>query len=159
MQKKFLIKIILGITSLLIIPMVFFTDIPLRKLNAHPSENIAGIVPYFYIQNPGDQKAVYLSGYSMGSIEKREEIYKLVEETELNSIVFDVKWDRGYVFYNTDIELFQDTGAVTKYYDIDIVIGEMKERNIYSIARIVLFKDDVIPRARPDLAIQDMRNN
>lgn len=83
MQKKILFKIIIAAVALIIIPTVFFADMPSRKLNAHPSNDIVGIVPHFYIQNPGDQKAVYLSGYSMGSLKKREETYKLVEETEL----------------------------------------------------------------------------
>ena len=103
----------------------------------------------------GTQKAVYLTGYSMASEEKRHDIYRLIEETELNSLVFNVKEDSGEIFYNSGVEFFNEIGAVNAYYNIDKVLREMDERNIYSIARIVVFKDGVITGSRPDLAIQN----
>ncbi|HAJ95994.1 MAG TPA: hypothetical protein DCP02_07155, partial [Actinobacteria bacterium] len=103
----------------------------------------------------GTQKAVYLTGYSMASEEKRQDIYRLIEETELNSIVFNAKEDSGEIFYNSRVEFFNEIGAVNAYYDIDKVLREMDERDIYSIARVVLFKDGIITDVRPDLAIQN----
>jgi hypothetical protein len=103
----------------------------------------------------GTQKAIYLTGYSMASEKKRQDIYRLIEETELNSIVFNAKEDSGEIFYNSGVEFFNEIGAVNVYYDIDKVLREMDERNIYSIARVVLFKDGIITDARPDLSIQN----
>jgi hypothetical protein len=106
----------------------------------------------------GTQKAVYLSGYSLASSQKRDEIYKLIEETELNAIVFNAKEDEGHISYSSDVEFFNEIGAVKPLYDIDEIIAEMDGRGIYSIARIVLFKDGVLPKARPDLSIQNINN-
>ena len=106
----------------------------------------------------GTQKAVYLTGFSMSSTQKREDIYRLIEETELNAIVFNAKEDSGNINYNTSVEFFNEIGAVEPLYDIDEVLEEMDERGIYSIARIVLFKDGILPKARPDLAIQNINN-
>lgn len=106
----------------------------------------------------GTQKAVYLTGYSMSSDQKREDIYRLIEETELNAIVFNAKEDSGHISYSTSVEFFNEIGSVKPLYDIDQVLAEMDERGIYSIARIVLFKDDILPKARPDLAIQNINN-
>ncbi len=106
----------------------------------------------------GTQKAVYLTGYSMASDQKREDIYRLIEETELNAIVFNAKEDSGHISYNTSIEFFNEIGSVKPLYDIDQVLSEMDERGIYSIARIVLFKDGILPKAWPDLAIQNINN-
>jgi hypothetical protein len=106
----------------------------------------------------GTQKAVYLTGYSLASSTKREDIYRLIEETELNTIVFNAKEDGGFISYNSDVEFFNEIGAVKPLYDIDEVIAEMDERGIYSIARIVLFKDGILPKARPDLSIQNVNN-
>jgi len=103
---------------------------------------------------PGTQKAVYLTGYgSMGSKNKRQQIYEMIDKTEINSIVFDVKDDSGYIDYNCTIPEVVNTGAVKNYYDLDEVLDEFKEHNIYSIARFVTFKDNVLPRARNDFAI------
>jgi hypothetical protein len=106
----------------------------------------------------GTQKAVYLTGYSLASDQKREDIYRLIEETELNAIVFNAKEDSGHISYNTSIEFFYEINAVKPLYDIDKILAEMDERGIYSIARIVLFKDGILPKARPDLAIQNINN-
>ena len=107
---------------------------------------------------PGTQKGVYLTGYSMGTAKKREEIYKLIDETELNCIVFNAKDDSGYIDYDTNIKLAIESKAKNVLYDIDEILKEMNERNIYSIARVVVFKDSIVPKAHPELAIKDSRN-
>lgn len=106
----------------------------------------------------GTQKGVYLTGYSMGILKKREEIYKLINETELNCIVFNAKDDSGYINYDTKVKLAAESKAKNNLYDIDEVLKEMDERNIYSIARVVVFKDAVIPKVHPEFAIKDLRN-
>jgi len=104
----------------------------------------------------GTQKAVYLTGYSMASDEKMQEIYAMIEETELNAVVFNVKEDYGEISYDCQVEFFNETGSVKPVYDLDKRLQEMDERGIYSIARIVLFKDYIISKARPDLAVQNI---
>ena len=115
------------------------------------------IVPFVFEEQkitPGTQKAVYLTGYgSMRNKEKRQQIYKLIDKTELNSIVFDVKDDNGYIDYNCTIPEVLKTGAVKNYYDIDEILDEFEQMDIYSIARFVAFKDNVLPRARTDFAM------
>jgi len=104
--------------------------------------------------SPGTQKAVYLTGYySIGNKKKRQQIYELIDKTELNSIVFDVKDDNGYIDYNCTIPEVLKTGTVKSYYDIDEIMDEFEKMDIYSIARFVAFKDNVLPRARTDFAI------
>jgi hypothetical protein len=41
--------------------------------------------------------------------------------------------------------------------DFDAMMAELKARGVYTIARIVTFKDNVLANARPDLAIMDTR--
>ena len=98
---------------------------------------------------PGTQKGVYLTGYSMGIAKKREEIYKLIDETELNCIVFNAKDDSGYINYDTNIKLAIESKAKMFYITL-MKFKEMDER-IYSIARVVVFKDSIIPKAHPEL--------
>jgi hypothetical protein len=134
----------------------FLAFIPINFLIAQPG------IPGFYIPLkissqkivPGTQKAVYLTGYgSMGNKNKRQQIYEMIDKTEINSIVFDIKDDRGYIDYNCTIPEVVNTGAVKNYYDLEEILREFKERNIYSIARFVTFKDNVLPRARNDFAV------
>ena len=156
MLKKNIPKKVWPAVILLFVFAFFSLFCPASFLIAKP------IIPNYYIPLkissqkivPGTQKAVYLTGYgSMGNKNKRQQIYEMIEKTEINSIVFDVKDDSGYIDYNCTIPDVVSTGAVKNYYDLDEVLSEFKERNIYSIARFVTFKDNVLPRARNDFAI------
>ena len=154
MRRKLIVAAKILIISL--IPVLFI--IPLNILGAETYKDFLSTYQSKCMKiEPGTQKAVYLTEYSIGNIEKREEIYKLILDTELNSIVFDVKDDRGYIGYNSDVRLAEESGAEKNYYDIDMLMKEMNSKNIYSIARFVAFKDNILPRFRPELAIKDLR--
>ena len=71
-------------------------------------------------------------------------------------MVIDVKGDRGIVTYRSDIPLVSQIGAQRQVIvkDIKGLLQSLKEKGIYTIARIVVFKDDVLGAARPDLAVR-----
>src|SRR4030043_528064 len=105
---------------------------------------------------PFTPKALYLSFYGIGSRILRGSALKLIEETELNSLVIDVKGDRGNITYKSSIYLASEVGAqkIIIIKDIKDLIKSLKEKGIYTIARIVVFKDNPLALARPDLAIK-----
>ena len=92
-----------------------------------------------------------------GSPELRNNALRLIEETELNAIVIDVKGDRGWVSYKSALPAVQEYGAQPEITipDPEALLADLRGRGIYTIARIVLFKDDPLSRARPDLAVMD----
>jgi len=101
-------------------------------------------------------KALYLTYYGIGDRELRNSALKLIEETELNALVIDVKGDRGVITYKTEIPFANQIGAqkliIVK--DIRELIRSLKAGGVYTIARIVVFKDNVLGTARPDLTIR-----
>jgi hypothetical protein len=101
-------------------------------------------------------KALYLTVYGVSSRIIRNEALKLVEETELNALVIDVKGDRGFIPYKSDIPLATTIGAqkLKLVGDIKELVRSLKAKGIYTIARIVVFKDDMLGSSRPDLAIK-----
>jgi hypothetical protein len=101
-------------------------------------------------------KALYLSFYGVGEKALREPALKLIDETELNSLVIDVKGDRGWIPYKSAIPLAAEVGAtkITTVRDMPGLIKSFKERGIYTIARIVVFKDHPLATARPDWAVK-----
>ncbi len=107
---------------------------------------------------PGCQKGLYMTGYSMGNENIRNRIYEIIEKTELNSIVFNVKDDDGYINYDTDNSFAIENNARNAIYDIKKIISEMDSKGIYSIARIVVFKDPLIAEKHPEMAVRDSRN-
>jgi hypothetical protein len=101
-------------------------------------------------------KALYLSFYGIGSTILRDSALRLIERTELNAVVIDVKGDRGMIAFQTPSALANQVGAqnVITIKDAPGLIASLKERGIYTIARIVVFKDDPLARFRPDLAVK-----
>jgi hypothetical protein len=106
--------------------------------------------------SPLAPKALYLSFYGVGSKALRGPALKLIEETELNSLVIDVKGDRGMIPYRSSVTLAAEVGGqrIITVRDVDEILKIFKEKGIYTIARIVVFKDDLLATARPDLAVK-----
>jgi hypothetical protein len=105
---------------------------------------------------PFKPRALYLSFYGIGDRSLRESAVKLMEETEINSLVIDVKGDRGIITYKSSVPFASEIGAqkliIVK--DIRNLLQSLRQRGIYTIARIVVFKDNILAEARPELAVK-----
>ncbi|HMK61167.1 MAG TPA: putative glycoside hydrolase [Dissulfurispiraceae bacterium] len=101
-------------------------------------------------------KALYMTVYGIGDKKLRESALKLIDETELNSLVIDVKGDRGFIPYKSAVPLAAEIGAqkVITVKDIKGLVQSLKDKGIYTIARIVVFKDNLLGQAKPDLAVK-----
>ena len=108
---------------------------------------------------PQSIRAAYLTYYGIGDRGIRERVLNLVDRTELNAVVIDVKGDRGLIPYRTEVPAALEAGAqgpvIIK--DFDAQLAAMKAQGVYTIARIVVFKDNVLANHRRDLAIIDTR--
>jgi hypothetical protein len=102
-------------------------------------------------------KAAYLTYFGIGDRGIRGRVLDLLARTELNAVVIDVKGDRGWIVFPTRIELALNAGAQGPgtLRQFDALMAELKARDIYTIARIVTFKDNILARHRPDLAVVD----
>ena len=105
---------------------------------------------------PFKPKALYLSFYGIGSRTLREAALRLIDETELNALVIDVKGDRGLIVYKSSIPLAKEVNAqrLIIIRDMEELMRSLKKKGIYTIARIVVFKDNPLAHARPDLAVK-----
>jgi len=105
---------------------------------------------------PFQPKALYLSFYGVGSTKLREAGIGLIERTELNAVVIDVKGDRGMVAFKSSVPLAEQVGAQSTITmrDARALIERLHNQHIYTIARIVVFKDDPLATARPELAVK-----
>jgi hypothetical protein len=105
---------------------------------------------------PFAPKALYLSLFGIGTSALREPALRLIEETELNAVVIDVKGDRGLVAYRSAVTLATGIGAqdIITITDVNALLAGLKQRGIYTIARIVVFKDNPLAQGRPALAVK-----
>ena len=111
------------------------------------------------VMQPQMIKAAYLTYFGIGDRGIRGRVLDLAARTELNAVVIDVKGDRGWIVYRTEVPLALQVGAQGPgtLKDFDGLMADLKSRGIYTIGRIVTFKDNVLANGRPDLAIIDTR--
>lgn len=104
---------------------------------------------------PYEIKGVYMTGWSAGG-EKFNSIVDLLEHSDLNAVVIDVKEDKGDITYRSDIPLVHEIHSDhTRYIsDIDRVLEILHEKNIYTIARVVCFKDPYMAGAKQEWSMQ-----
>jgi hypothetical protein len=106
-----------------------------------------------------DAKGLYLTHFGVSSKLLRNRVLALIDETELNAVVIDVKGDRGLLSSRYDVPLAAEIGSLKlpTIKDVRSFINELHEKNIYVIARIVVFKDNILANAKPEWAIIDAR--
>lgn len=101
-------------------------------------------------------KAVYATSWSMATPSNLEHLLDLINTTELNAIVIDIKDYSGQVAYDTNIQALEDYGAEDiRIKDINSLIKDLHNRNVYVIGRVTVFQDPILAKARPDLAIKN----
>jgi len=103
---------------------------------------------------PEAVRGVYVSGPVAGA-PYMETILDLVAETELNAVVIDVKNDDGEVTYIPAGGTAKEIGACVRYIgDLPGLVADLKAQGVYTIARVVAFKDPILAKARPELALK-----
>ncbi|MFP4201254.1 MAG: putative glycoside hydrolase [Clostridia bacterium] len=105
-------------------------------------------------------RGFYLPASFVGDEARMEHYLEMLDQTELNAVVIDIKDDRGWLTYDSDLPRPREYDAVNpKMGDLADLADMLRERDIYAIGRLVVFKDDRLGMARPDLAIVDSAGN
>ena len=108
-----------------------------------------------HISTPKPVKGIYMTSWVAGTKDWRQRMVKLIEETELNSIVIDIKDYSGHISFEVSDPVLKETGAVeNRIPDIREFIEILHGKNIYAIARISVFQDAYLAKKRPDLAVK-----
>jgi hypothetical protein len=99
-------------------------------------------------------KAVYANLGVLSDPERWNRLIEIADTTEINAIVIDVKQDT--IYYDTQVPFYRDIdGMITPIFDPTELLAELDQHGIYSIARMVVFKDPIVAEGRPDLAVRD----
>ncbi|MDP4020569.1 MAG: putative glycoside hydrolase [Candidatus Adlerbacteria bacterium] len=111
--------------------------------------------PAAHLPTPSPLKAIYMSQCVVGTPSFRDDLVKLIEETELNAVVIDIKDFSGKISFQTDNELLKNSvssacGAI----DMRAFIEKLHAKDIYVIGRITVFQDPYYTSVHPELAVQ-----
>lgn len=112
-------------------------------------------IPVTHIKTPEYVKALYISGWVAGSENFRNSIIKIIDETEINSIVIDIKDSTGRIsFYTDDIEIQKIGSSENRIKNIRALTSLLHSKNIYIIGRISVFQDPYLTKLKPEWAIK-----
>ncbi|MCF6339697.1 MAG: GTP-binding protein [Sulfurimonas sp.] len=120
------------------------------EINLNNNESVIELEPL-------NVKALYLSFWHASNNSKRlKEILNIIDKTDINTIIVDVKNEYGSTSYKTSFEQANNYGAHKNRTNrnIEKFMKLMKSKNIYTIARIVTFKDELQASNNPEYAIK-----
>jgi hypothetical protein len=87
-------------------------------------------------------------------------LIRTIKLSGLNSLVIDVKDDNGHILTDIDYPPAVEIGAVKNSIDFKPILKQLRDEEIYSIARMVVFKDKQLFRANNgEYAIWDNKHD
>lgn len=108
-----------------------------------------------HIATPDPVRGIYMTSWVASTRDWREKMVKLIDSTELNSLVIDIKDYTGRISFEvSDPDLQKIGSAERRIDDIKEFIDYLHSKNIYTIARISVFQDPYFVKIRPDLAVK-----
>jgi hypothetical protein len=114
-------------------------------------------------QRPDTVRGLYVNRWAVVAPARFEHLLEVARTTEVNTLVLDVKDDRGYVLYNSDVPLAHEIGAdtiqpITREH-MRALLDTMRAHHIHAIARIVVAKDPLLARKRSEWAVKRRGND
>ncbi|MCK0472622.1 putative glycoside hydrolase [Halalkalibacter sp. APA_J-10(15)] len=94
-------------------------------------------------------RGIYVTGNSAGG-QRFETLLELLNSTDLNSMVIDIKDDHGYLTFRPDEDSPYYDISQNFIGDIDGLMKTLEDNNVYPIARVVVFKDSVLAKEKPE---------
>ena len=115
--------------------------------------------PVIRVPTPDTLRGLYVNRWAaLGR--KLTDLIGVAKRTEINALVIDVKDDRGFVLYPSNVPLAREIGADTadghslSRSRIRAILDTMVAHDIYPIARIVVAKDPLLAQKKLELAIK-----
>lgn len=159
-----LLGIMIIILAFFVLPGFLTTTINLVSSNISTSSSTLAVVaePLLPIKKivkhqvtPEPVKAIYMTACAASMPSFRNKLIKLINETELNSIIIDIKDYTGTISFKTDNPEFKDNaGGGCRVADMPELVEALHNNNIYVIGRITAFQDPYLAKVNPDWAVK-----
>jgi len=160
-------RLIFGLALVAFVPTFLFTAPKIfsvsyqsenlgEEASANPKATIEEKPKTLHVKTPASVKGIYMTSCVVGTPSIRDGLVKLVEDTELNSIIIDIKDFSGTISFrpeNPDLmHMWEEARCGTL--DMKEFVKSLHEKEIYVIGRITVFQDPHLTARRPDLAVQ-----
>ncbi|MFA5830457.1 MAG: putative glycoside hydrolase [Candidatus Paceibacterota bacterium] len=111
--------------------------------------------PVAHVQTPVAVKAAYMSSCIASTPSERDRVINIINTTEINSIVIDVKDATGRMSYKADdSSLLSDGKTGCRISDMRRLISLLHRDNVYVIGRVAVFQDPYRAERNPELAVK-----
>ncbi len=107
-----------------------------------------------HLSTPEPVKAVYMTSCIASGKNLRAPMVKLVDQTELNAIIIDIKDFSGMVSIEMGDPRFVLNTKGCHIPDIKEFIAQLHEKGIYVIGRVTVMQDSVYTKSHPDAAVK-----
>lgn len=154
-----IVLIILAFASFGILPSLLATQSSTATTEEPQQKKVQEDVPQKqdsvpHTATPEAVKAIYMTSWVASTPSLREPLFDLIDETELNSIVIDIKDDTGRISYDAKDPAIVAEGAVeVRITDLPDVLADLHSRGIYVIGRIAVFQDPYLAPKWTDEAV------
>jgi hypothetical protein len=131
-------------------PTAVAVSTPTQQASLQPAPTQPAALP-----EPVKAKALFLSSWPLSNKSTVDHFVNLAKTTEINAYVIDIKDDTGYVSYPSEVSLVKEKNTFQRRFNIDEVVKTFKDNDIYVIGRVVCFKDPLISKKMPELAVKN----
>lgn len=102
-------------------------------------------------------RALYAPSAVFEGSGRLDAMLNLIDQTEVNAMVIDVKEASGKLYWATDLPAAVAAGSVMDHplLELDQLLPKLKARGIYTIARMVVMKDNTLGKAHPEMAVRN----
>ncbi|MEK7606218.1 MAG: putative glycoside hydrolase [Patescibacteria group bacterium] len=108
-----------------------------------------------HIKTPDVVKAIYMTQCVVGTPSFRDELVALIDETELNAVVIDIKDYTGKVAFPTgNPAVAPSVSDACGAHDMKDFVQRLHDKDIYIIGRITVFQDPFYSSVHPELAVK-----
>ncbi len=107
-----------------------------------------------HVSTPAAVKAIYMTSCVAATPSLRTNLVKLMDETEINSVVIDIKSFDGYLSFEPEDPALKSAIGGCFVRDMKDFLKTLHDHNIYVIGRVAAFQDALQVKNHPELAVK-----
>ncbi len=136
------------------------TNTESTKINQAPPVVVDDRPVITHVPLPPQVKAIYMTSCVAGTKDFRNRLIKLIEETEINSVVIDIKDYSGTISFPPVSDHWQPAwqNARCGAHDMQDLVALLHQKEVFVIGRITVFQDPFYAEKHPELAVLKASN-
>jgi len=107
-----------------------------------------------YVKTPASTKTIYMTACVASTVTFKQELVDLIDSTEINSVIIDIKDFTGTIAYDTGKNMEGEKGPGCRAKDMQDFVKILHDKGVYVIGRVTVFQDPFYAKLHPELAVK-----